>query len=639
MNTMDTPWRRPSCSTGAPRILLVDDAQTDIALISGALQGMAVCLTVASTVAEAHTRLAEFQPDLAIVDLLLPDGKGTDLLSTPGEEAPFPVIVMTCHGNEQEAVSAIKAGALDYLTKSADTLANLSHIVERTLREWRHITERRLAEAALRESEERFRSFFVSSPAGLVILSPEGGFLQVNPAHCRLLGYDEDEMLRLRVSDITHPADRRSTQHLYDELLAVRRPLIEYEKRYLRKDGSILWGHVTVAGVYDAQHALLYLVGQMQDITEHKRAEEALRESEERFRLVFTNAAAGMVIVSPNGRIQQANPAACRFAGRSETELEQLSIEDVTHPEDRETTSGNHDETWAATLPGVHFEKRYLRKDGQVVWGHASLACVMDANSQPAYCVGLVQDITERKQMEEELRRANRELDAFVHTVSHDLRSPLTPIIGFTDFLMQNYRDRLDERAMEILAMIQQQGDRMHGMLEDLLALATAGQLQRPDEPVACSEVVEEVVLGLANKLLPAEVAIEKKELPSLRVPKTVLAQLFDNLIGNALRYAGKEGSPIEVGGERLGDRVRYYVRDHGPGIPEAERSRIFDLFYRGSTGGKVSGTGVGLATVHKIARLYGGQAWVEETPGGGSTFMVEMADAGPPAGKSRKVG
>jgi signal transduction histidine kinase len=110
-------------------------------------------------------------------------------------------------------------------------------------------------------------------------------------------------------------------------------------------------------------------------------------------------------------------------------------------------------------------------------------------------------------------------------------------------------------------------------------------------------------------------------------IPYTPLLQIFSNLVGNARRYAGTAGAPIEVGAQRHGQRVLFYVRDHGPGIPENERGRIFETFYRGATTRSIPGSGVGLATVRKIARTYGGRAWVEETAGGGSTFWVEMVD------------
>ena len=228
----------------------------------------------------------------------------------------------------------------------------------------------------------------------------------------------------------------------------------------------------------------------------------------------------------------------------------------------------------------------------------------------------------------EKLAEANRELDAFVYTVSHDLRSPLTPIIGYADFLKESCSDRLDEQALGCLADISTAGEKMVMLMEDLLTLAKVGQVELPAEPFDTGAVVNEVVRALVSQFSRAEVAVEVSTLPPLRLPKTFLIQIFDNLIGNAVRYAGRRGSSIEVGGERKGDMVRLYVCDHGPGIPAEERSRIFEVFYRGATGKKSPGTGVGLATVQKIARLYKGRVWVEETKGGGSTFLVEMVDA-----------
>lgn len=359
-----------------------------------------------------------------------------------------------------------------------------------------------------------------------------------------------------------------------------------------------------------------------------KHAEEALRESEERFRSIFTSTAAGMVIVSRERKIQQVNPAFCRFTGYSETELLELSIDDITHPEDRESVSDDFGEIFEGRCMSNHYEKRYLRKDGEVVWGHASVACVLDNGMQPLYCIKLVQDITDHKRLEEKLQETNNDLDAFVHTVSHDLRSPLTPIIGYVELLMETRKDKLDEETLGMLAKIGAQGERMLHMLEDLLALARVGYLERPDKPVDCNKVVKECIAEMMTSISDFGVMVKTGSLPGTRIPQTLLTEVFDNLIGNAVHYAGRNGGTIEVGGERKADLVKYYVRDHGPGIPESERSRVFDLFFRGSTGEGIRGTGVGLATVQKIARLYGGRAWVEETPGGGSTFLVEVVDA-----------
>lgn len=232
--------------------------------------------------------------------------------------------------------------------------------------------------------------------------------------------------------------------------------------------------------------------------------------------------------------------------------------------------------------------------------------------------------ITERHAAEERLRESNRELEAFVYTISHDLRSPLTPIIGYAEFLRSEYAPHLDERGLVSLSEIEEQAHRMLFLLEDLLTLAQAGYLERPEEPVDADEVLGEVVRELTSQF-PAAMITAPAPLPPVHLPRTQLVQIFQNLIGNGLRYAGPL---IEVGGERgTADQVCFFVRDHGPGIPAAERDRIFEVFYRGSTSGRSRGTGIGLATVRKVARSYGGRVWVEDTPGGGSTFRVMIQD------------
>ncbi|MFO7576700.1 MAG: CheR family methyltransferase [Pelovirga sp.] len=240
---------------------------------------------------------------------------------------------------------------------------------------------------------------------------------------------------------------------------------------------------------------------------------------------------------------------------------------------------------------------------------------------------GIDRDISERKQAKEALIQANRELDAFVYTVSHDLRSYLTPIIGYAGVLKETCQERIDKQSLDCLEEIENQGYRMLELMEDLLLLAKAGHLPQSTEPVDLIDVVEDVLADMGSLITKAGVIIERHPMPTLRVPKSFLTQIFCNLLGNAIRYAGSDGNPIEIGGERRGEFVRLFVRDHGPGVAESERCRIFETFYRGVAGRKTSGTGVGLAVVQKISRVYGGRSWVEETPGGGSSFWVELMD------------
>ena len=244
--------------------------------------------------------------------------------------------------------------------------------------------------------------------------------------------------------------------------------------------------------------------------------------------------------------------------------------------------------------------------------------------------LGLVleQMVASLRKAEEELRGANWELEEFVSTVSHDLRTPLTPIIGFAEYLRKEYKDRLDENALDCLAEIEAQGYKMIAHMEDLLTLAKVGYLERPDTPVDVDRIVRQVVVDLKTQIAAATIEVKIHTLPKVSVPALLLSQVFTNLIINAIHYAGRQESPIEIGGEQRGETVMFYVCDHGPGVPEKERKGIFHVFYRGSTSKKTKGTGLGLAIVQKVAQTYGGKAWVDETPGGGCTFRVEVAES-----------
>lgn len=225
------------------------------------------------------------------------------------------------------------------------------------------------------------------------------------------------------------------------------------------------------------------------------------------------------------------------------------------------------------------------------------------------------------------LTKSNSELEAFVSTVSHDLRTPLAIIVGYAEHLQRNPGGNLDQGTLSCLKEIEKQGSRMAALMGDLLALAKVGYVDRPAIPADVGRVIGEVLAGFGPQLENQQVSVKVGDLPAVHLPETLLADVFENLLGNALRYGCKDGDVIELWGERSQDRVGFRVRDHGPGIPAEERERVFEMFYRGAAVKSMQGTGIGLAIVQKVAQLYGGRAWVEDSPGGGSTFCFEVRD------------
>lgn len=248
------------------------------------------------------------------------------------------------------------------------------------------------------------------------------------------------------------------------------------------------------------------------------------------------------------------------------------------------------------------------------------------AMEQQRYADSLVKEVSERKRAEEQLMSTNLELERFVYTVSHDLRSPLSAIIGHAQVLQLQDRETLSDEILDSLKTIEEQGVRMNEMMEDLLSLARAGRLETPAEEVDTDAVLQTALFDHGQLIMEKSVTVSVDEMEPLRVPSSLLVQVFENLIGNALRYGCSQGGALEVGCATDDCTVTFHVRDFGSGIPEEEREKIFEVFYRGSTGQEEQGTGIGLATVRKIARQYGGDAWYEETPGGGATFFVKMS-------------
>lgn len=358
-------------------------------------------------------------------------------------------------------------------------------------------------------------------------------------------------------------------------------------------------------------------------MAEHKSSMNVLQVGDAVFRSMFVNHSAVMYIVDLSDfSIIDANQAALDFYGYDRKTMLTKRIPDLnTTPEDEIRT-----EIQKAIKEGrafYIFKHRLANGAIRDVEIYANPVTVGDLELS----FSIVHDITKRKKAETALKESNEELDAFVQTVAHDLRTPVTPIIGYAEILREKYKEQLDEQGLSYLAEIEKAGEEMLALMENLLSLAKAGDLNRPDKCVSTDEVAAGVIKNLEADIFSAGVLLQTTSLPSVRVPKTFLIQIFDNLIGNAVRYAANSGGLIEVGGEQTGKQIRFYVRDHGPGIPEQERKHIFEVFYRGTNKGEVKGSGVGLSIVYKIARNCGGRAWVEETHGGGCTFWVEIED------------
>jgi PAS domain S-box-containing protein len=267
------------------------------------------------------------------------------------------------------------------------------------------ITERKLAEEALRESEERFRSLFDAAAAGIATSTPHGRYLQTNAAYCQMLGYTEAELRTRDFASVTHPEDLLLNLNLRDELLAGERASFVMEKRYIRKGGEIIWVRMSVSATHGAAGEITALIVIAEDITWRKKAREELLESEKRFATAFEFAPNGVALMAKDGRWMKVNRALMDMLGYSEVEFLARTALDMTHPDDTKLSWNNIRRALAGETNTYQCEKRYLHKNGRTIPVLLNVSLVHDSQGQPVYFVSQIQDFTERKRTEARFRR------------------------------------------------------------------------------------------------------------------------------------------------------------------------------------------------------------------------------------------
>ncbi len=266
------------------------------------------------------------------------------------------------------------------------------------------VTARKEAEEDLVRASEGFRAAFDNAPIGMALVSPEGRWLQVNDALCKLVGYEPKRLLELGIADLTHPDDLAATVERRARQLEGSNET-RIEKRYVRADGETVWVAVSSTLVRDAAGEPLYTVAQIEDVGEGVRARTALAEAEERFRRAFDDAPIGMGLVRPDGRWLRANRTLTEITGYSEEQLLELTFQDITHPDDLDADLDSAARLLAGETRSYQVEKRYLRSDGQTIWVRLSVSLVRGADGEPLHFVSQIEDVSERRRAERELKR------------------------------------------------------------------------------------------------------------------------------------------------------------------------------------------------------------------------------------------
>jgi PAS domain S-box-containing protein len=616
---------------------------------------------------------------------------------------------------------------------------------------------------ALEESEERFRMTVYRAPIGVGIVDSTGQMTDCNPALAEMVGYTREALLHMNFADFTHPDDLEREWQLIEALWEEKTTEYRMEKRYIHKDGHIIWVDVAASLFKGENKALEFGFAFVQDITERKRTEKALQKSEALLRIVidtdpnciFVKNQAGVYLLANRAIAQLYGTTPEAMVGQTDlafADISQLKPDEAANflandravidsgqakfiPEEPFTlpdgttrwfqttkiplSEGNYpdcmlgiavditarkqtkealarsEKLLASTFDALqdllividpnlrivmsnwkghtyipeeerqghpycykslmHRDKpcepcpaMQVFKTGQVqeyedinpVDGrlrNVRIYPVFDADHEVTMVVEHVRDVTDRRQAEEalehyaiELQRSNEDLQQFAYTISHDLREPLRMVKGYLTLLAQRYRGQLDDKANQFIHFAVDGAERMETLIQDLLKYARVDTQGKALSPTDAEAILTRVLHSLHFKIVEVGAEVTHDPLPTMLADETQLTQVFQNLIGNALKFSERRSNPtsqpqIHISAEAQEETWLFSVADNGIGIAPKHHKRIFGVFQRLHTREEYEGTGIGLAICKKIVERHGGQIWVESELGKGATFYFTI--------------
>jgi PAS domain S-box-containing protein len=504
------------------------------------------------------------------------------------------------------------------------------------------ITERKRAEEALRASERRLDRMLQTLVDGVVRVNGEGQITYANPAAERILEMRREEIEgrncgELSGCQIDEGGDPLPLQRLpLAQALGHRRDVEGMEYGLQLSTGERKWLSVNAAPLVDESGAVYGAIASFRDVTQRKWTEEALRESEERYKEAERIAHFGsweMDIATGESRWSDEFFRICGYEPGSITPNSEIGFQ-IIHPEDRDRAARQVNATIETGTP-YDIEKRIVRPDGVVRWVRSIGEVVRDGEGNPVKLVGSFHDITERQRAQEaiaryavELERSNRELEQFAYVISHDLQEPLRMVSGYLRLLKQRYQGVFDVDGHQFIAYAVDGAERMQEMIRAMLDLSRVETRGQEPAPTDAQAVLERTLKVLGSTIEETEARVTYDHLPTVLADRAQLAQVFQNLIANGIKFR-RPGVPprVHVSAEWVGDGDgwRFAVADNGIGLDLAHEERIFQIFQRLHTEEEYPGTGIGLALCKRIVERHGGRIWVEAEPGAGAVFHFTL--------------
>lgn len=503
--------------------------------------------------------------------------------------------------------------------------------------EGRDISKQVAIERALEASEARYRAIVEDQTELICRYRADSTISFVNEAYCRYFGGNKEKLRDRTFTPRVYDADRELITQKINSMSKTN-PSVTITHRVWLND-ELHWNQWNNRVILDEHGEISEYQAVGRDITALKQVEAKLRESEEKFRRAFEDAATGEVLASPEGKLLQVNRSFCEIVGYSEPELLDKTFSEITYFEDRKLDLDYLQRILSGEIRIYQTEKRYIHQQGHLVWVLLNVSAVRDTDGKIMYFIAQIQDINQRKQAEaklnallQELERSNQELEEFASVVAHDLISPLRKQNLFIELLQEDCSEALNEEGNEYLDRMFGLNSRMRSLIHHLLTYARVTSQAQPFTQVPLNEVINSILDELETEIAHTQAQIEVGELPIVMGDRLQLGQLFQNLLQNALKFRDRNRIP-QIKIERLPSNdeqleanfYRIAVTDNGIGFEPEQQQKIFTPFHRLYSYSKYEGTGLGLAICHKIVKRHQGKIIARSQPGKGATFIISL--------------
>jgi PAS domain S-box-containing protein len=604
------------------RIMVVEDESIVANDIRNTLRSFGYTVAaVTSSGEEAIKKASETHPDLVLMDIVLAgDMDGVETGEQIRERFSIPVVYLTAYSDNETLQRAKTTEPYGYILKpfherelhTTIEMALYKHKMERKLKEsqqWLATTLKSIGDAVIATDINRLVTF-------------------MNPVSETLTGWKQEEGVGRPLSEVFNIVNEKTGKHVEDPATRVLRQgvLVGLEEHTLliAKDGTKRIIDDSGALIRDEKENITGVVLVFRDITQHKRSEEALRESEKKYSNLVENSQTG-IYIDQDERMVFANNRLAEIYRYQREDLIGIETWRLVHPGDRALTRQMRSRRLMGEGAPSDYEARGLTKDGETIWIRRRNIRI-EYEGRPAI-LGNVVDITEQKRVEEELRKINEELKNFVHIVSHDLKTPIISIQGFSSRLLKHYQEKLGEKGRRYLEQIKSSAYRMEVLVSDLLALSRIGWVVSNFKEVSSSKIVSDITSDLHDRLKKNQIKlVVAPSFPTIYCDGERIYQVFQNLLVNAIKFMGDTRNPkIEIGYQDKGECHLFYVADNGIGIDPKHHRKIFEMFQRLGEIRDEEGTGLGLGIVDKIVSSHGGKVWVESEKGKGATFHFTL--------------